>query len=1065
MSVPRVAVAAALLILVVVFASLAVVTIPPSLPSSQGQASPRAALPSSQTQAVHGSGWIPSGAESGEDALDRGASIPHGSPTVITIGAGSYPRALGYDSEKNEVFVANEYSDNVSVISDSSDKIVATVSVENSPVSAAYDSDKGEVFVADSGSSDVSVISDLDNTVVANVTVGDTPSDTVFDSGKGEVFVTDWNSNNVEVISDTNNSVVATISVPGDPFVMTYDPAQGSIFVSDPGANTVTVISDSNNTVIATLHVGDTPNGLAYDSHSGDVYVANIGSDNLSIISATTNKVVGSFTDTVEPLDVGADAAAGEVLVSNYDAGTLNEYSDSNYTLTAYAPIGQIPYGIVYDSGTSQIFTANSGSDTVSVISLLPPVETVSATASVTSGPAYLTVNFTATAVGGTGSYNTWAWSFGDGATAAVQDPTHTYTKPGSYPVNVSVNDSAGVSALSPTIWINVTHPTAFTSSLVASRSSVEIGESVWFNVSTVGGVGPFAFIFQTTPASAGCTSPTGPALVCTPTSTPLTLAPTVKITDAYGATSNSTSSPVTVGNVSLTIVPSASEVEVGAAVWFNSTITGDVSSLTYSYGTSSAAGCTSTVGPSLRCVPTTPGGELTVLVNATDRFGNVFSEMSPSVSVGEFNLTVAPSTGHVEVGAPVWFNSTITGDASPATFAYSSPAAAGCATSSGPSLRCDPVKAGWSFAVLVTATDAYGNLVSETSATVSTGAVSVLLSTTRSAVDVGQPFTISTTATGDLSPLSFAYNVSSSIACTSSDAPSASCAATSEGSGTVLSVVTDAYGNSWTSNVLRFAISPALLDRVSLSSTTPLLGQNIAIIVNASGGEAPYAFSFTGLPPGCVSVNESSLGCLPTQAGSYNISAEVHDQNGMVATSRVSMTVLFDFNVVAPTTTAVGHTLTIQVNLDSSGGASSGFGDLTYAYSGLPPGCTSMDTPTLTCTPTQVGTYEVTVSVHDEVGDHNSHTVAVQVVPASSGTGLLGLAGNDGYYLLLGVVVVAGLLIVAGYEAGRRGKHGESPSSNSDPLSNFKRPPTAQERERTKVLSPGQTDPAEDLF
>ena len=63
----------------------------------------------------------------------------------------------------------------VSVISDSTNAVVATVTVGINPESVAYDSGKGEIFVANDGSNTVSVISDSTNAVVATVTVGNRP--------------------------------------------------------------------------------------------------------------------------------------------------------------------------------------------------------------------------------------------------------------------------------------------------------------------------------------------------------------------------------------------------------------------------------------------------------------------------------------------------------------------------------------------------------------------------------------------------------------------------------------------------------------------------------------------------------------------------------------------------------------------------------------------------------------------------------------------------------------------------------------------------------------------------
>ena len=60
---------------------------------------------------------------------------------------------------------------------------------ENSgPVSVAYDSGKGEIFVTNNGGNNVSVISDSSNRVVASIPVGYAPDGVAYDSGKGVCY-------------------------------------------------------------------------------------------------------------------------------------------------------------------------------------------------------------------------------------------------------------------------------------------------------------------------------------------------------------------------------------------------------------------------------------------------------------------------------------------------------------------------------------------------------------------------------------------------------------------------------------------------------------------------------------------------------------------------------------------------------------------------------------------------------------------------------------------------------------------------------------------------------------
>ena len=57
------------------------------------------------------------------------------------------------------------------------------------------------------------------------------------------------------------------------------------------------------------------------------------------------------------------------------------------------------------------------------------------------TGEINVPVQFTGFASGGTTPY-TWAWTFGNGGTATVQNPTHTYTTPGVFNVTLTVTDA-----------------------------------------------------------------------------------------------------------------------------------------------------------------------------------------------------------------------------------------------------------------------------------------------------------------------------------------------------------------------------------------------------------------------------------------------------------------------------------------------------------------------------------------------------------------------------------------------------------------------------------------------
>ncbi|QVL50302.1 MAG: PKD domain-containing protein [Thiocapsa sp.] len=105
-------------------------------------------------------------------------------------------------------------------------------------------------------------------------------------------------------------------------------------------------------------------------------------------------------------------------------------------------------------------------------IEVKEPAPVADFAANVTSGPAPLTVTFSDQS---SGSVTGWTWSFGDGETSQSQQPTHTYTKPGRYAVNLSVSGPGGSDTLDRADYIDVSASGLLEAELSATSSSVNL--------------------------------------------------------------------------------------------------------------------------------------------------------------------------------------------------------------------------------------------------------------------------------------------------------------------------------------------------------------------------------------------------------------------------------------------------------------------------------------------------------------------------------------------------------------------------------------------------------------
>ena len=266
--------------------------------------------------------------------------------SYFSIQVGHGPTGMAYDAAKGEVFVANSGNSSVSVISDKSDSVVATIPVAEFPYGVAYDPVEGEVFVAScgnscgSGNSTVSVISDGNDSVVHKVPIDPGAGMAAYDSGKGETFVQTYAG--VAVISDSKLKVVATIPLAtADSDSMAYDAAKGEVFtVVDSG---VWAVSDSTDSVINQIPSGSSPYGVAYDSGQGEIFVSNTGDGTLSVVS----DVPVTMTTTVGPPPTTTGYATGTSTPgasSSIEGVSVPEYPFQAAAVVAFAVLLAVSY-------------------------------------------------------------------------------------------------------------------------------------------------------------------------------------------------------------------------------------------------------------------------------------------------------------------------------------------------------------------------------------------------------------------------------------------------------------------------------------------------------------------------------------------------------------------------------------------------------------------------------------------------------------------------------------------------------------------------------------------------
>ena len=292
---------------------------------------------------------------------------------IATIPAGQNPYAVAVNPQTNKIYVANNASNNVTVI-DGATLQTATVAAGVNPISIAVNAATNKIYVANNTSSNVTVI-DGATLQTTNVAVGQTSYRIAVNPQTNRIYVTNFGSNNVTVI-DGATLQTTNLDAGPSPFDIGVNSATNQIYVASypyHTLGTVTVIDGATNQTVGTVSRGAGAPTIAINPLTNKVYVANYCGDDPGCTShtGTVTAVDGtSLQTTIIPVGGYPDAVALNSITSqiyignNSDATATVIDGATNHTTTV--AVGANPYAIGVNETTNKIYVANkSGSVTM----------------------------------------------------------------------------------------------------------------------------------------------------------------------------------------------------------------------------------------------------------------------------------------------------------------------------------------------------------------------------------------------------------------------------------------------------------------------------------------------------------------------------------------------------------------------------------------------------------------------------------------------------------------------------------------------------------------------------
>lgn len=202
----------------------------------------------------------------------------------------------------------------------------ARVVVGTGPSGLAVNSTTNKIYVANNQSNDISIIEGATNSVMTVADPVANPSRVAINPVTNKVYVSHSSSNTISVLDGATNAV-STAADPNalNPSLMVVNTTTDRIYVANRSTNNITVIDGKTDSVTATIAVGASPVGVAVDGQTNFIYVVNAGNSqtgdpgSISVIDGAKNMVATTLKDpnALNPSAVAANAATNKIYVAN----------------------------------------------------------------------------------------------------------------------------------------------------------------------------------------------------------------------------------------------------------------------------------------------------------------------------------------------------------------------------------------------------------------------------------------------------------------------------------------------------------------------------------------------------------------------------------------------------------------------------------------------------------------------------------------------------------------------------------------------------------------------------
>ena len=200
-----------------------------------------------------------------------------------TIATGVRPIDLAFNPVNEQLYVANLFSDDVTVIDTTTENVSTTLVVGTDPLGVGINPTNGEIYVANSSDDTVSVFDATDNLVTTIAGVGTTPASVTYHPVNDEMYAVSTGSNEVFPIEASTHNLLAPIATGNNPYKSVFNTNNNYLYVGNRIDETITVIAPDKS-IRTTISKGNVNIGFAINPAANQLLVSDTSADLVNLI-------------------------------------------------------------------------------------------------------------------------------------------------------------------------------------------------------------------------------------------------------------------------------------------------------------------------------------------------------------------------------------------------------------------------------------------------------------------------------------------------------------------------------------------------------------------------------------------------------------------------------------------------------------------------------------------------------------------------------------------------------------------------------------------------------------